>query len=43
MTKGVLKNFGKFIGNTCARVSFVIKKQALACDFIKTEIFGTNG
>ena len=27
--KGVLINFTKFIGNTCARVSFLVKLQAL--------------
>ena len=26
--KGVLKNLAKFTGNTCARVSFLIKLQA---------------
>ena len=29
MEKGVLKNFAKFIGNTCARVYFKIKLQVL--------------
>ena len=35
--KGVLRNFAKFTGNTCARVSFLIKLQASACNFIKKE------
>ena len=36
--KGVLRNFGKFTGKyTCARVSFSIKLQASACNFIKKE------
>ena len=30
--KGVLKNFANFTGNTCARLSFLIKLQA--CNFI---------
>ena len=37
-TGGVLqKNFTKFNGNTCARVSFLIKLQASACNLIKKE------
>ena len=28
--KGVLRNFAKFTGNTCARDSFLIKLQALS-------------
>ena len=32
--KGVLRNFAKFTGEHCARVSFLIKFQA-ACNFIK--------
>ena len=35
--KGVLRNFAKFTGNTWARVSFLIKLQAKACNFIKKE------
>ena len=35
--KGVLRNFAKFTGNTCARVSFWIKLQAPGCSFIKKE------
>ena len=35
--KGVLRNFAKFTGNTCARVSFLIKLLAEACNFIKKE------
>ena len=34
--KGVLRNFAKFTGNSCARVSFLIKLQA-ACNFIKKD------
>ena len=33
--KCVLENFAKFIGNTCVRVSFSVKLQAEACNFIK--------
>ena len=34
--EGVLRNFAKFTGNTCARVSFLIKLQAEeVCNFIK--------
>ena len=33
---GVLTNFAKFIGQTCARVSILIKLQALG-NFIKKE------
>ena len=33
--KGVFKNFIKFTGNACARVSFLIKLHA--CNFIKKE------
>ena len=29
-TRGVLRNFTKFTGNTCARVSFLIKLHASA-------------
>ena len=32
--KGVLKNFAKFTGNTCARVSFLIKLQAFSTPFL---------
>ena len=35
--KGVLRNFSKLQGNTCARVSFSIKLQAKAWYFIKKE------
>ena len=35
--KGVLRNFAKLQGNTCARVSFSIKLQAKAWYFIKKE------
>ena len=36
--KDVLRNFAKFTGNnTCARVSFLIKLQASACNFSKKE------
>ena len=34
---GVLKNFANFQENTCVRVSFLIKLQAEACNFIKNE------
>ena len=34
--KGVLRNFAKFTGNTCAGVSFSIKLPA-ACSFITKE------
>ena len=37
--KGVLKDFQKFTGNTCARVSFLIKLLALA---FSTEHLGTT-
>ena len=33
--KDVLKNLEKFTGNICVRVSFLIKFQASACNFIK--------
>ena len=33
--KGVLRNFAKFTGNTCGRLSFLRKLQASACNFIK--------
>ena len=35
--EGALKDFTKFTGNTCARVSFLIKLLAKACNFIKKE------
>ena len=35
--KGVLKNFAKFTESTCARVTFLIKLQAEAGNFIKKE------
>ena len=35
--KGVLRKFAKFTRNTCARVSFLIKLQASAFNFIKKE------
>ena len=35
--KGALRNFAKFAGNTCVRVSFLIKFQALVGNFIKRE------
>ena len=35
--KSVLKNFTKFTGNTCARVSFLIKLQVESCNFIRKE------
>ena len=34
---GVLKSFANSQENTCARVSFIIKLQAEACNFIKKE------
>ena len=34
---GVLRNFAKFTGSTCAIVSFLIKFQIRACNFIKKE------
>ena len=41
--KGVLRNFAKFTGNTCARVSFLIKLQAAcrlpACEISKNTFF----
>ena len=37
MKKGVPRNFTKFTENTCARVFFLIKLQAKACNFIKKE------
>ena len=33
MKIGVLRNFTKFTGNTCARVSFLIKLQVLGLQF----------
>ena len=36
--KGVLGNFAKFTENTCARVSFLIKLQASAGNFIKKRL-----
>ena len=33
--KGVLRNFAKFTGNTCARVSFLIKLQAAPATLLK--------
>ena len=35
--KGVIRSFAKFTGKTCTRVSFLIKLQAWACNFIKKE------
>ena len=35
--KGVLRNFAKLIENARARVSFLIKLQAEACNFIKKD------
>ena len=35
LIKSVFKNFTKFTGQDCARVSFLIKLQASACNFIK--------
>ena len=36
--KGVLRDFAKFKGkHTCPRISFLIKLQAPACNFIKKE------
>ena len=35
--KRYFRNFAKFAGNNCARVSFLIKLQAQACNFIKKE------
>ena len=35
----VLRNFAKFTRNTCARVSFLIKLQALASNFIKKRLW----
>ena len=32
-----LRTFAKFTGNTCARVSFLINLQFIACNFIKKE------
>ena len=40
--KGVLKNFAKFTGNTCARISFLIKLPSSACNFIKKRDSGTG-
>ena len=37
MKKGVLRNFANLQEKTRARVSFVIKLQAEACNFIKKE------
>ena len=41
--KGVLRNFVKLKENTCARVSFLIKLQSLACNYLKrktlTQVF----
>ena len=51
--KGVFRNFTKFTGNTCARVSFLIKLQALKkrlwhrcfpvnfAKFLRTPFYGT--
>ena len=39
--KDVLKNFAKSAGNTSARVSFLIKLQAEACNFILKRDSGT--
>ena len=33
--KGVLRNFAKFTGNTCARVSILIKLQAWPATLLK--------
>ena len=38
--KGVLRNFTKSTGNTCATVSFLIKLQAGACNFVQKETLG---
>ena len=35
--KGVLRNFAKFTGKTCARVSFFNKVAGKVCNFIKKE------
>ena len=35
--KGVFRKFAKFTRNTCARVSFLIKLQASAFNFVKKE------
>ena len=35
--KGVLRNFVKFTGNTCAKVYFWIKLQVETCNFTKNE------
>ena len=35
--KSVRKNFAKFTGKTCVTVSFLIKFQAGACNFIKKQ------
>ena len=32
--RGILRNFTKLTGNTCARVSFLIKLKPQACNFI---------
>ena len=37
LKKGILKNFEKLPGNTYARVSLLIKLQAVACNFIKKQ------
>ena len=36
--KGVLRDFAKFTGNTCPRVSFLIKLHAQGWNFIKKEV-----
>ena len=40
--KGVLKNLGKFTGNTCARVSLLIKLQATALRRLRHKVFPVN-
>ena len=35
--KGVLRSVAKFTGNTCVRVSLLIKLQAKTCNFIVKE------
>ena len=37
--KGVLKNFAKFTGKTCATVSFLIKLQALSLQLFKKRLW----
>ena len=42
MKKSVLRNFTKFTGNTCARVSFLIKLQVLGLKFYLKRDSGTK-